>query len=208
MLESLPDEDVNERVWRIALTSSRYKEIAQIRRDVGDGPELNEALGFLLIQPLPTEGADLQRELTAPFRFIRPSRFSDGEFGVLYTAREQATAAEEIAYYLPAIFPTSRNGTEYRVRYQLISCRVSGRVRDLRPAVASNPWLTGSEHKPCQTVGRQARSLGLDGLVAASARRSGGTNLPVFNVDAASEPMIERDIIFDIKHEASVTYDL
>jgi hypothetical protein len=206
MLDKLPDETIDERVWRVALSTDRHKEIEQVRKDVGEGPELVEALDFLL-DPMPMVGPSLESLLTIPFKNPRATRFSDGSFGVLYTSRERDTASAEVANYLPEKFPTA-TGQEVRVRYNFISCRVRGTVKDLRPAVASNKWLVGDDHSPCQAVGVEARSLQLEALLAQSARQSGGTNVPVFDEVAASEPMHEGDVLFDIKHGGPVTFEI
>jgi hypothetical protein len=205
MLTELPDDYIDEHVWRVALSTDRHNEIEQIKRDVGDGPELIEALDFLL-DPMTMSDPSLDVLLTIPFTNPRPSRFSDGSFGVLYTSRERETASSEVANYLPEKFPTAA-GQVVRVRYNFISCRVIGRVKDLRPAVLSNKWLIGDDHLPCRAIGLEARSLQLNALLAESARRPGGTNVPVFDEVAAREPQHEGDVLFVIEHGVPVTFE-
>ncbi|TAD91225.1 MAG: RES domain-containing protein [Alphaproteobacteria bacterium] len=208
MLDQLSDQTVDERVWRIALSSARHREINQARRATTDDAALKEALKFLLNETMLGDSSALTGLLGAPFAAPRPSRFSDGSFGVLYTAREPSTAADEVAHYLPNSLIDLASGDQFSVRYLLISCRVAGNVRDLRPAVAQNPWLVGPDHKPCQAIGQEARKLGLDGLIAASARRFGGTNVPVLQSFAASDPRLEREVVFTIAYGSQVTHDV
>jgi hypothetical protein len=107
-----------ERVYRVTLGPDRSRRIQRMCQEIGDGPELEEALSFLE-EATVLEITPLSDLLQSPFarkpdrRF--PTRFSNGDYGVLYTAREQETAAQEYAYWAPQYFnPTP--GSSYRVR--------------------------------------------------------------------------------------------
>lgn len=115
-----------------------------------------------------------------------PTRFSNGDYGVLYTAREEETAAQEYAYWAPQYLnPTP--GSPYRVRLHLISCWFEGRAKDVRPFLEECQWLISDDYGECQKLGAAARADGLAGLIAPSARRQpDGVTVPIFLAGAAS----------------------
>ena len=53
------------------------------------------------------------------------------------------------------------------------------------------PGLThDSDYRFCNNLGIEAATSGLDGLLTPSARRTNGTNLPVFRRRAVSNPVV------------------
>lgn len=88
------------------------------------------------------------------------TRFSDGSFPVFYSSPEAWTAEAEV-----------------------------GSVKDLRPMQTEWQGLThDGDYLFCNRLGAEAKTAGLDGLLAPSARRAGGTNVPVFARRAISNP--------------------
>ena len=62
--------------------------------------------------------------------------------------------------------------------------------KDLRPKVTEWPDLIHqSDYTFCNQLGAEARQLGIDGLLAPSARYN-GANLPVFKRQAISNPVL------------------
>jgi RES domain-containing protein len=58
---------------------------------------------------------------------------------------------------------------------------------DLLPRLGvTDDVLCSIDHSPCRTVGAAVNWLGHDGLLVPSARRSGGTNLVIFQQDLAT----------------------
>jgi hypothetical protein len=96
--------DAAERVYRVTLDPERSRRIQRLRHEIGDGPELGEALSFL-DEGVALDISALSALLHAPFARKPdrqyPTRFSNGDYGVLYTAREEETAAQEYAYWAP-----------------------------------------------------------------------------------------------------------
>ncbi len=59
--------------------------------------------------------------------------------------------------------------------------RFSGKVKDLRVKQTEWPALThDNDYEFCNKLGVEATVAGLDGLLAPSVRKEGGTNLPAF----------------------------
>lgn len=138
----------------------------------------------------------LEELIEAPFKPKRrlwksgypTSRFSDGSFPVAYFSLEPETANAEIRYWLCAKFAGEPSGGR-TAWYSRFTCDFRGDAKDLRPMQAVWPDLThGSDYTFCNALGTEAVSADLDGLLAPSVRKSGGTNVPVFARQALSNP--------------------
>lgn len=117
----------------------------------------------------------------------RTTRFSDGSFPVFYCSLEAATAEAEVGYWISRFIDPS-NGPR-TVWYSRFACDFNGTVKDLRRKQADWPDLThDSDYGFCNRLGKEAAAEGLDGLLAPSARRASGTNLPVFRRRAIGNP--------------------
>ncbi|MGH7528620.1 MAG: RES family NAD+ phosphorylase [Gemmatimonadales bacterium] len=113
-------------------------------------------------------------------RHARPSRFSDGRFGVWYAASDAATATAETLYH-QAIRLGETAEPAQTVAMQLSSADVAGFA-----AVLSRlgPPLGALVHHPTsyltsQLVGRQLRERGSDAIVYRSVRHEGGACIGV-----------------------------
>ena len=127
----------------------------------------------------------------APFRpkrrLGRPSRFSDGTFPVFYCSLERETAQAQTEHWF-AEFAGQPRG-ERTALYSCFACDFSGEAKDLRPKQGQWPGLTHpDDYELCNTLGAEAIKEELDALLAPSARRAKGTNLPVFAKGAVSNP--------------------
>lgn len=126
--------------------------------------------------------------LDNPFRrkFER-SRFSDGSFPVFYSSLDTKTAEAESKYHLPRY--AGRPKHSRTMFYRRFSCRFEGIEKDLRPKLGEWPDLIhSSDYTFCNRLGEEAQASGVDGILAPSARRSEGTNLPVFRRGALHDP--------------------
>ena len=121
------------------------------------------------------------------------TRFSDGTFGVFYSTLEVETASAEVEHWLPGRFEAPHT-SKRTLHYALYSCDFAGTAKDLRPSEKQFPNLTSDDYQFCQKLGAEAKSAGLGAFLAPSARRAGGTNLPVFDRNALSLPETEARI--------------
>ncbi len=177
----------------------------RIRDAVGSGPEFQEALDFLHAAPSLLGADSLAALIRLPFerKPFRPTRFSNGDHGVLYTALEPGTAGVEYGHWAPTVFGVGM-GTPFRVRLHLISCWFAGRAKDLRPYLVDFPWLTADkDYAECQRLGAAAKAEGLAGLHAPSARRPDGATVPILVPDSVSQPRQEREVVYLIDPTAS-----
>jgi len=197
---------VNERVHRVTQSSDRWRAIDQLRTDFGDGIDFAEGLALLGGEPAlgpAGVGARLAASFTGPFR---QGRFSDGSYGVLYTARKHLTANKEYAHWTPHSYnpPADR---PYKVRLQLVSCVVQGPGKDVRRLLPRFPWLIDDDYTQCRALGLAAKAEGLYCLIAPSARdRQGGVTVPVFDIAAVSDGQQEGSVLFTIYAGRPTTY--
>ena len=190
MLELIAAEMFRADVFRLA---SQRRHTDFLRAEGFDDESVQEMLELLASRGISDTPDDL---LSGPFRpkpQLRKSgyrtRFSDGSFPVFYSSLEMETAEAEVAFwFLKNISEPTKRRTAY---YTRLSCRFDGLIKDLRSALANRAELTDdSDYSFCNSVGAEAVTSGLDGLVTPSARADGGTNLPVFTQRALSNPSV------------------
>jgi hypothetical protein len=123
-------------------------------------------------------------------RFGSPSRFSNGDWPVFYTALSRETAEKETSHHYGR---KAAGDAEARraVYYSIVSCAFAGDVTDLRPKLVDWPDLVSDDYAFCLGLGKEANESKLDGFLAPSARHPQGTTLPVFMPGAVSNPKIE-----------------
>lgn len=124
------------------------------------------------------------------------SRFSDGTFPVTYTGAEIETACEEKLYH------HARNAPGLRGYFAICSAEFEGVVVDLRPLVSLYPALVhGTDYSFCQAMGRrvsaQRATERIDAMLAQSARRPNGTNVPVFAPTSLTKRVAVKEVIFE-----------
>lgn len=116
-----------------------------------------------------------------PSRFSA-GRFSDGTFGVLYSAEDLGTARREKGYWVAKL--GGPNTIEYFGQW---SAQFSGHLKDLMPFDSQWVELTHDNHRECQDLARQARAENLDALRSPSARnRPAGVCVPAFTRSSLS----------------------
>ena len=190
MLESLPVRNTEEVVVRF---HRRRLDDDFLRDQELDASQIMEMKAFLASRGMSDSIEALVDGLFKPKPRLRKagypeSRYSDGSFPVGYFSLEAGTAEAEVRYGFFATFVGKPSGprTAWYTRY---SCEFRGDVKDLCPMAAVWAGLTHvSDYAFCNGLGNEARSSGLHALLAPSARRSGGTNVPVFIRSALSNP--------------------
>lgn len=118
------------------------------------------------------------------------SRFTDGSFGVYYSALDIETAKIEAHdnFRKYAMDGATASRAAY---YRCMSCRYEGATIDLTAQVDAMPFLVEkSGYDRCTALAKEARASGIDGFVAPSAARfrrtEQGTCLPIFSKAAVS----------------------
>ena len=190
MLELITTELLRFDVFRLA---SQQRNVDFLRAQGFDDESVDEMLDLLKARGISDKPEDL---CDGPFR-PKPrlqkvghrTRFSDGTFPVFYSALEPETADAEVRHWFRNIAgkPTKPR-TAY---YSRFSCDFEGSIKDLRPMHAEWPNLThDSDYRFCNSLGSEAVASRLDGLLTPSARNPNGTNVPVFQRRAVSNPLV------------------
>ena len=184
MLEGIPARHHRRTVYRFArLPADEFLNSLGVgARGERELRELLQEVGYM--PPSPGELCDAPFRRKARLTWV--TRFSDGSYPVFYAALEPETPEAEVTHWFRTFAGTPRGPrTAY---YERFSCTFDGMVKDLRPKTAEWPALTDEDYAFCNRLGAEAIRASLDGLVTPSARRRGGTNLPVFKRRAISDP--------------------
>jgi len=118
----------------------------------------------------------------------RPSRFSDGSYGVYYAARAEQTSVLETSYHLGKFLAATREGA-CDVDMIVLAGKLNTQLHDVRHPV--DQWQT--LHKPdsyveSQALARALREQGSHGLVYRSVRHPGGECVCIFKPKAIKIP--------------------
>ena len=153
-------------------------------------PRLMESIGTLdLVPPERRVSGPGASYLMAPFTHIstdRPSRFSDGRYGVLYIGDGFETAPFETAYHHARFMAATAEPAGWTSQFREIVLDVSAPLHDLRQGFEAA--LSPDDYGPGQTLGAQLRAAGSEGVLYPSVRRAGGLCVGLFYPDRASLP--------------------
>jgi hypothetical protein len=137
-----------------------------------------------------------REDLLFPLINAQKGRFSDGTFGVFYSAKEEETSLAEVAFHFidecrydlkmsPDIFQ-SREVDKRIVQLDLDE----ENIYDLRPFHDSVPQLTSDSLDYCQQLGTILKERKIPLVLTPSARAKHGSCTPVFSKSAIpSEPV-------------------
>ena len=180
-LDGIASERKRRRIFRLAIVISGDF-VASLDFDDQSTEELRQITAAAGYRTGPDELLDI------PFkRKPERSRFSDGSFPIFYSSLDTETAEAESKYHMRR--NVGRPQHSRTMFFRRFSCRFEGVEKDLRPRLGDWPDLVhSSDYTFCNRLGEEARVSGIDGILAPSARRSEGTNLPVFQRRALSDP--------------------
>ena len=136
--------------------------------------------------------------LMAPFTHAttdRPSRFSDGRFGVLYVARAFETALFETIHHHERFMAATQERPGWTSQFREIVLDIAAMLVDLRGTGDRHSNVLDSDHYgAAQALGAQLRAAAADGLVYPSVRFEGGECAGLFYPDLASNPVQARHL--------------
>ena len=117
---------------------------------------------------------------------VQGSRFSGGQFGVFYAARERATAVAETRYH-HARFLADTAQPEMHLPMRLYHVAIDVRLHDLRPVGAvPDAVYDPVDYGAAQALGQRLQRAGSAGVVYRSVRREGGHCTGLFSPRGAS----------------------
>ena len=153
-------------------------------------PRLMESLGALdLVPPERRVGGPGASYLMAAFTHIspdRPSRFSDGRYGVLYVADRFETALAETIHHHEVFMARTAEPPGWTSQFREIVMDVALVAHDLRDEAAYADALRRDDYSASQALGAALRAGGSDGIVYPSRRLEGGECIALFYPDLAS----------------------
>lgn len=162
-------------------------------------PRIMATIGNLDLVPVDRRaGGNGASFLMAPFTHVsgdRPSRFTDGSFGVLYAANAFETALFETIHHHARFMLQTAEKSGWTSQFREIILSVGADLHDLREASASpHPALDPDGYGASQGLAKALKADGSDGVVYPSVRHSGGECVALFYPDCASEPMQGRHL--------------
>jgi hypothetical protein len=156
-------------------------------------PRLMETVGNLdLVPPGRRVGGPGASYLMAPFTHVspdRPSRFSDGSFGVLYVAEQFDVALLETIHHHGLFMAATRQAPGWTSQFREIVLDVDAELHDLREqGERFAAALAPEDYAAARNLGASLRSAGSSGLVYPSVRSPAGDCVGLFHPDLASNP--------------------
>lgn len=162
-------------------------------------PRLMETIGNLDLVPADRRvsgpGASW---LMAPFTHVspdRPSRFSDGSFGVLYVGDRFEVALLETIHHHARFMLATAQPPGWTSQFREIVLEVDAELHDIRPlGPQAAPVLDPADYTASQALGIGLRALGSAGIAYPSVRCRGGECAGLFYPDGASHPVQGRHL--------------
>ena len=136
----------------------------------------------------------------APFTHVsrdRPTRFSDGSYGVYYAAREFETALQEVRFHMTRFYNATDEGP-LRADFRTYQGSLDKTMHDLTRGnwkVFLDPDVRN--YATSQAAGKTLRENGSNGLVYPSVRNKDGQCLAAFRPDAVPIPKPTTHIQFN-----------
>lgn len=153
-------------------------------------PRLMESIGRLDLVPVERRvsgpGATY---LMAPFTHAttdRPSRFSDGSFGVLYVGDGFETALFETIHHHQRFMRATNETAGWTSQFREIVLDLEAELAELRLAPLAGV-LAADDYSEAQTLGAALRAAGSEGVVYPSVRRPGGECAGLFYPDRCAD---------------------
>jgi hypothetical protein len=161
-------------------------------------PRIMETIGNLdLVPPERRVSANGASDLMAPFTHVstdRPSRFSDGSYGVLYIGDRFETALFETIHHHALFMASTRETPGWTSQFREIVLDVRAQLHDLRSAGSGCPALDPASYVLSQALARALRASGSDGIAYPSVRHQGGHCVGLFHPDCAASPVQGRHL--------------
>ena len=163
-------------------------------------PRVRDAIGAVhLVPPGRRVAGPGASWAMAPYCHVsrdRPSRCSDGRYGVYYAGDRFEVALAETVFHFER-FMAATNEEPVTADYRELVGRLDADLHDLRDAVAFAPVLDPEDYTAAQSLARDLRSNhASNGVVYASVRYPSGQAVAVFWPDVAGIPVVGRHLCY------------
>jgi hypothetical protein len=157
-------------------------------------PRLMETIGNLDLVPAHRRvGGPGASYLMSPFTHVsadRPSRFSNGGFGILYAANRFDVALLETVHHHGRFMSRTPQLAGWTSQFREIVLDVAGRLHDLRGGKAGHAAaLDPDDYREAQALGLKLRATAAEGIVYPSVRCAGGECAGLLYPDLAKNPV-------------------
>jgi hypothetical protein len=161
-----------------------------IAAEMKTNPRLAESIGNLdLVPPGRRVSGPGASYLMAPFTHAspdRPSRFSDGRFGVLYIGRSFETALAETIHHHERFMAATAQAPGWVSQFRELVLDVEARLHDLRGGGQEfSRLLDPEDYTAAQALASSLRAAGSEGIAYPSVRDRGGECIGLFYPDLA-----------------------
>ncbi|XHH02503.1 RES family NAD+ phosphorylase [Mesorhizobium sp. ISC25] len=162
-------------------------------------PRVMATIGNLDLVPVERRvGGNGASYLMAPFTHVstdRPSRFTDGTFGVLYVGNVFETALFETIHHHERFMARTAEEAGWTSRLREIVLSIDADLHDLRgPERQGHPALVPESYQASQELAKSLKDAGSDGVVYPSIRHPNGECVGLFYPDCASAPVQGRHL--------------
>lgn len=162
-------------------------------------PRIMATIGKLDLVPVERRvGGNGASYLMASFTHVstdRPSRFTDGSYGVLYVGDRFETALFETIHHHVRFMARTREAPGWTSQFREIIMSVDADLHDLRTAAAEPvSALDPENYSASQALAANLRGVGSDGFVYPSIRNPRGECVALFYPDCASNPVQRRHL--------------
>lgn len=161
-------------------------------------PRIMATIGNLDLVPADRRvGGNGASYLMAPFTHVsidRPSRFTDGSYGILYVGNAFETALFETIHHHARFMTRTAEAPGWTSQFREIVMSVSADLHDLRGTEPANPALDPDSYVASQRLAADLKAGGADGIVYPSIRHLGGECVGLFYPDCAFEPVQGRHL--------------
>ena len=162
-------------------------------------PRLREEAGEISIIPpsrrVTGPGASIVMAPFTHFSKDRPTRFSDGTFGVYYAASRRETALREVAFHMGRFYARTAD-PPHDEAFRMYEGGIDSRLHDLRTGDWSrflDPDV--ANYALPQLLGRHLRDAGSNGVIYPSVRHKQGQCVAAFWPDVVGIPVQTKHIM-------------
>lgn len=169
-------------------------------------PRLAESVGNLgLVPPARRVSGPGASWVMAPFVHAspdRPSRFSDGSFGVYYAGDRFEVALFETLYHHARFMRATAEAPGWTSDFRELIGSIDAELHDIRGDAAFADCLHPEDYAAGQRLGRSLRAQNADGIVYPSVRHPDGDCIAAFWPDVVTIPVQGRHLSYYWSGEA------
>lgn len=173
---------------------------ALARAEAKTNPRILTAMGRLdLVPPARRVAGPGASWVMAPFvhcSIDRPSRFSDGSYGVYYAGDGFEVALAETIFHHERFMAATAEPAGWSSQFRELIGGVDADLHDLRDQPLFAACLDPNDYADGQALARRLRGSGSNGLVYPSVRQKGGACLAAFHPDVVSIPRQGRHLAY------------